>query len=123
MPRKPAKSLQEQIYEARLRVRELEEQYASQLFFETMPEYGPMYRYSYDESCRTITYEMQSVDAWVRAIIKHMSLRRPGHGGKQSNAMVISIPHLPSDKAVDNWLAYESGRLRKKAARLKKKVT
>lgn len=122
MPRKPSKTIEEQIYEAKLKAVELDEEYRTQLYFETMPAVNPNYQYCYATSNFTIPVEHQSVDAWLRAVIKHMSLRRPGHGGAITKALLISIPDNLKDVGMEAWIDYETRKLRKRAtSRVKKK--
>ena len=107
-------TLQEEILAQRRRVYELEEQYITLLYFETMPEYGPQYKYCYQTSNFTIPGTLQSVDAWLRAVIMHMSKRHAGHGGGYSKAIVITPGSFTSEHARDSWIDYEIARLRKK---------
>jgi hypothetical protein len=121
MPRKPSKTIEEQKYELQMKIAELKEQYETQLYFETMPKVDPMYSYSYQHSNMSIAGEHQSVDAWLRAIIKHMSLRLPGHGGEKTNAVVITVLK-DYGKYEDLWIDYVSRKLRKRSrSRVKKK--
>ena len=104
-----------------LKIVEAQEEYETQLYLETMPNIDPMYQYCYSTSNRTIPYEYQSVDAWLRAIIKHMSLRLPGHGGQKTNAVVITVLK-DYGKYEDLWIEYVSRKLRKRSrSRVKKK--
>jgi hypothetical protein len=121
MPRKPSKAIEEQIYEAKLKAIEIDEEYRTQLYFETMPSVKPSYQYCYSTSNFTIPAEQQSVDAWLRAVIKHMALRRPGHGGEVTKALLISIPENLKEIGMDAWIDYETRKLRKRATgRVKK---
>ena len=115
-------TLKEEIRLQRLRIYELQQEYITMLYFETMPEYDPMYKYSYAISNMKIPGLMQSVDAWIRAVIKHMSMRRPGHGGGYSKAVVITPLAFTSETARDNWIEYEIAKLRKKVRVVKPKV-
>jgi hypothetical protein len=119
MPRKPSRTIEEQMYEAKLKIIEANEEYETQLYFDTMPEIGPSYKYCYATSNWTIPVKHQSVDAWLRAIIKHMALRRPGHGGEKTNALVVSV-HKELGKYEDMWIDYETRKLRKRATSRKK---
>jgi len=119
MPRQ-TKSLKQKIYEARLKLHDLEEEYATQMYLETMPDYDPMYTYCYSTSNRPIPYPMQSVDAWVRAIIKHMAGRRRGHGGGTTKAIVLTIPHGLTESGVEGWLEHITPKLRKRATNRRK---
>ena len=107
-------TLQEQILAQRRRIYELEEQYITLLYFETMPEYGPLYKYCYQTSNFTIPGILQSVDAWIRAVIMHISKRHPGHGGGYSKAIVITPGSFTNEQARDSWIDYEITKLRKK---------
>lgn len=122
MPRK-AKSLREKIKEAKLKLYDLEQEYKTQLYFETMPELDAMYRYCYSTSNQSIPNSLHSVDSWLRAIIKHMATRKPGHGGAKTKALVITIPDFQSEAATDNWIAYVTAKLRKRAAIRKRTTT
>ena len=108
-------SLDMRIKQLELELFELREQYATQLYFETMPEYDPVYKYCYTTSSRDIPYQLQSMDAWLRAVMKHMASRSTGHGGANTSAVLISVPIGFSDKGVERWLTYVSEQLRKKA--------
>jgi hypothetical protein len=99
---------------AKLKVLELEEQYATQLYFETMPVYDPLYKYCYGTSSMSIPYPLQSVDAWIRAVIKHMGLRKAGYGGAATKAVVVSVPALQTQDDIDAWIEDTGKQLRKK---------
>ena len=121
MARKPSKTIEEQIYEAKLKAIEIDEEYRTQLYLETMPTVNPLYQYCYATSNYTIPASQQSVDAWLRAVIKHMALRRPGHGGEVTKALLISIPTDLKETGMDAWIDYETRKLRKRAtSRVKK---
>ena len=121
MPRKPSKTIDEQIYEARLKITEAKEKYSAQRYFETMPTYDPLYTYCYTTSNRTIPGYEQNIDDWLRAVIKHMGLRHRVHGGELTKAVVISIPTGLSSKDIDTWIDYETRKLRKLATGKAKK--
>ena len=87
-----------------------------------MPDVNPSYQYCYATSNFTIPAEHQSVDAWLRAVIKHMALRRPGHGGEVTKALLISIPTNLKEIGMDAWIDYETRKLRKQAISRTKKV-
>ena len=112
---KQTKTLLEQLREAKLQLMELEEEYVTQLYFETMPEYDPQYKYCYSSSCNTIPHPLQSVDAWLRAVAKHMGMRRVKFGGGYTNAVLVPIPGYEKEVHVDAWIDYVAGKLRKKA--------
>lgn len=120
MKSKPSTTIEEEIFEAKLRVIEIDEQYKTQLYFETMPEYDPAYAYSYDKSNLTIPFVNQSIDAWLRAVIKHMGLRLPGHGGGKTNAILVSV-NKEIGNYEDLWIEYETRKLRKLVAKRKPK--
>ena len=108
-------------FELRLALIKAHEDYCTQLYFETMPKCDPMYSYCYSTSSRNILSQYQSVDAWLRAIIKHMSLRLPGHGGQKTNALVISIyPSPDPDKNI--FVDYEIAKIRKRATQRVKSI-
>jgi hypothetical protein len=56
-------TLKEEIRAQRLRIYELHEQYVTMLYFETMPDYDPLYKYCYQTSNFSIPGLLQSVDA------------------------------------------------------------
>jgi hypothetical protein len=121
MSHKPSKTVEEQLYELKLKAIEIDEEYRTQLYLETMPTVNPSYQYCYATSNFTIPAEQQSVDAWLRAVIKHMALRRPGHGGEVTNALLISIPTDLKTIGMDAWIDYETRKLKKRAtSRVKK---
>lgn len=99
---------------------ELEEEYGTLLYLETMPEYDPVYKYCYATSNFTLPYEQQSIDSWLRAIAKHMGGRRTGNGGAKTDAEIISIPSSLSDEAIERWIEYVTKKLRVKAKRKSK---
>jgi hypothetical protein len=115
-----SKTLSAELLAARFKVFELEQAYQTQLYFETMPVYDPYYKYCYQTSCTSIPYSLQSVDAWMRAVIKHMGLRKTGHGGAVTKAVLVSVPELTTEASVDRWIDYTTKQLRKTAG--KKKV-
>ena len=115
-------TLKEEIRAQRLRIHELHEQYVTLLYFETMPEYDPLYKYSYEKSNFTIPGLLHSVDAWIRAVIMHMSQRHRGHGGGYTRAIVITPMSFTTETARDKWIEYESAKLRKKVRVVKPKV-
>jgi hypothetical protein len=108
------KTVKEQLDAARFKVFELEQEYQTQLYFETMPDYDPLYKYCYQTSCTSIPYPLQSVDAWIRAVIVHMSLRKTGHGGATTKAVLVSVPELQTQDAIDEWIEGTGKQLRKK---------
>lgn len=115
------KTTKQAIREAKLKIFELQEQCATQVYFETMPEYDPVYKYSFDTSNMKIPYTQQDIDAWLRAIIKHMATRRVGHGGAYTDAKVITIPVGLTEAGIEFWLDYVTSDLRKRALRWKKR--
>lgn len=116
-----SKTLQEELLAAKLKVVELEQEYATQTYFETMPVYDPYYKYCYQTSNMSIPNQLQSVDAWIRAVIKHMGLRKAGHGGGATKAVVVSVPELQTESDIEAWLAHTGKQLRKRV-RVKKIV-
>jgi len=115
------KELRDAIRKQNLRVTHLQYAVDDALYFETMPEYDPMYKYCYSTSNMKIPSVNQSVDSWLRAVNKHMKLRREGHGGGVSSAMIVSVPLLQSERMKEIWLAYQMDKLRKAAKVTKKK--
>lgn len=120
MQSKPSKTIDELKFEAKLKILESKELYETQLYFETMPTVSPTYKYCYATSNLTIPYEHQSVDAWLRAVIKHMGLRLPGHGGEKTNAIVMSI-YKELGNYEDLWLQYQTNKLKKLSKKRTKK--
>jgi hypothetical protein len=118
MPRR-TKTLDEQIRAAKLRVLELEEEYKTQLYLETMPEYSPTYEYSYDKSNLSIPFEKQHIDYWLRAVVRHMANRKTGHGGASTSAVLVSIPVGYTEAQIDEWLIYATERIKKAALKHK----
>ena len=115
MAKASSKSLQQLIYEKKLKIVELEDELMTQTYLETMPEYGPTYKYCYQTSSLHIPYPNQSIDSWIRAVIKHMGTRSFGHGGADTKAMLISIPEFKTEQAMERWLSYTTDLIRKKA--------
>ena len=123
MPR-VKKSLDLQIRELKLKVHELESEKMVLRYLETMPEYDPVYKYCFATSNMSILGMQHDIDSWLRAVMIHMSRRRPGHGGAWTDAEIVTIPVGLSDDAIERWLAYVNQTLRAKAKRNSKiKVT
>jgi hypothetical protein len=120
MPRRPSKAIEELKFEAKIKILEANEEYETQLYFETMPTIDPLYKYCYTTSNFTIPVDNQSVDAWLRAVIKHMALRTAGHGGQKTNAKVITVLKDYGNYE-DLWIEYVTRKLRKRSrSRIKK---
>ena len=117
MAQKTAKSL----HDLRLEVFRLYSKYQTALYAETMPEYDPVYKYCFQSSNLAISPEDQSVRAWLQAIADHMATRAGGHGGCQNTTLVVEIPSLNSDKAIEQWVNFISTDLRKLAVKRKKR--
>ena len=103
----------------------MEDELRTQTYFETMPEYGPTYKYCYQTSSLHIPYPNQSIDNWIKAVIKHMATRSFGHGGADTKAILVSIPENLSEAAIEKWLAYKMEIIRNKVTpkkRTKKNV-
>jgi hypothetical protein len=115
MAKPSSKSIQQLIYEQKLKIVELEDELLTQKYLETMPEYGPTYKYCYSTSNMSIPGLEQNIDNWLKAVIKHMGTRRYGHGGEKTNAMVISIPDFKNEQNLERWLSYTTDKIRKKA--------
>jgi hypothetical protein len=115
MAKPSSKSIQQLIYEQKLKIVELEDELLTQKYLETMPEYGPTYKYCYSTSNMSIPGLEQNIDNWLKAVIKHMGTRRYGHGGEKTNAMVISIPDFKTEQDMERWLSYINEKIRKKA--------
>lgn len=106
--------IQAQIHAQKLKIAELEDEYAVQLYFETMPAYDPLYKYCYQTSNMTIPGYMQCIDHWLNAVIKHMGMRHRGHGGEGTKAVVVSVPKTTTQENKDAWLNYVNKKLSKK---------
>jgi len=115
MAKPSTKSIQQLIYERKLKIVELEDELLTQKYLETMPQYGPTYKYCYSTSNMPIPGLEQNIDNWLKAVIKHMGNRRYGHGGEKTNAMLISIPEFKTEEAMERWLSYQTEIIRKKA--------
>ena len=115
MAKLSAKSIHQLIYEHKLKIVELEDELLTLNYFETMPEYGPTYKYCYATSNMSINGLEQHVDNWIKAVIKHMGTRRYGHGGEKTNAILISIPEFKTEQDMERWLSYTTVKIRKKA--------
>lgn len=114
MAKPSTKSIQQQIWEQKLKIAELEDELRTQTYFETMPEYGPTYKYCYSTSNFSIPHPQQSIDNWIKAVIKHMGNRSFGHGGADTKAILVSIPENLSETEIEKWLAYQMEIIRKK---------
>ena len=115
MAKPSTKSIQQQIWAQKLKIVELEDELRTQVYFETMPAYGPTYKYCYATSNMSINGLEQYVDNWIKAVVKHMGTRRYGHGGEKTNAMLISIPEFKTEQDMERWLIYTTEKIRKKA--------
>jgi hypothetical protein len=115
MAKPSTKSIQQLIYEQKLRIAELEDELLTQKYFETMPEYGPTYAYSYATSNMSINGLEQHVDNWIKAVVKHMGTRSFGHGGANTKALLISIPEFKTEESLEKWLSYTTEKIRKTA--------
>jgi hypothetical protein len=78
MAKKTAKPIQQLIYEHKLKIVELEDEIRTQAYFETMPAYSPTYKYCYATSNFPISPPNQSIDNWIKAVIRHMGTRSVG---------------------------------------------
>lgn len=115
MAKQSAKPIQQLIWEQKLKIAELEDELLTQTYFETMPEYGPTYKYCFQTSNIHIPYPNQSIDNWIKAVIRHMATRSFGHGGADTKAILVSIPENISEKGREEWLSYINDKLRKAA--------
>jgi hypothetical protein len=122
MPKPSSKSIQQLIYEQKLKIVELEDELKTQTYLETMPEYGPTYNYCFATSNFSIPHPQQSIDNWIRAVIKHMGNRSFGHGGAYTKAILISIPEFANDEGFERWLSYTTDKIRKKAQPRTRKI-
>ena len=59
MAKPSTKPIQQLISEEKLRIAEIEEKLRTQTYFETMPEYGPTYKYCYSSSNLKINSECE----------------------------------------------------------------
>ena len=110
--------LKDEIWQQRKRVVALREQYITQLYMETMPEFDPLYKYCFSTSSMRIPYQLQSVECWLRAVMQHMKARRPGHGGADSSALIVTVPKMKSDAEINKWLDYQQDQLRARARKI-----
>ena len=117
MAQKTARSL----HDLRLEVFRLYNKYQAALYAETMPESDPVYKYCFASSNRAIPPTDQSVRAWLQAVADHMDMRAAAHGGCQNTTLVVEIPSLSSDKAIEQWLNVISNDLRQLAVKRKKR--
>lgn len=115
MAKQSAKPIQQLIWEQKLKIAELEDELLTQTYFETMPEYGPTYKYCFQTSNIHIPYPNQSIDNWIKAVIRHMATRSFGHGGADTKAILVSIPENISEKGREEWLSFINDKLRKAA--------
>lgn len=115
MAKPSSKPIQQLILEQKLKIAELEDELLTQKYFETMPEYGPTYKYCYATSNMAINGLEQNVDNWIKAVIKHIGTRSYGHGGEKTNAMLISIPEFKTEDSLERWLSYTTDKIRNKA--------
>ena len=115
MARNSKLTLEQQIYEAKLAVVQAYEDYTTALYLDTMPTANPTYKYCYATSNMSIPAEYQSIDYWLRAIIKHMANRRSGHGGEVTDALLVSIANFPNQKAKDAWIDSITRKLNKRS--------
>lgn len=115
MARKSNSMLKEKIYKAKLAVVEAYENYTTALYLETMPEVNPTYKYCYATSNMTIPAEYQCIDYWLRAVIKHMAMRRKGHGGEITDAILVSIQDFTNQATKDAWIDSITTKLDKRA--------
>jgi hypothetical protein len=120
MSNNPKLTINQQIFEAKIKVMEAYEEYVTALYFETMPEYDPQYSYSYAHSNFKIAGVHQSVVYWLRAVHQHMNLRGYGHGGEKSDAAIINVFNFTNQKTKDIWIAYETRKLNKMSKIVKK---
>ena len=107
-------SVRQEIQQQKLKIFELQQQLCTALYLETMPEYDPLYRYSYDSSNMSIPAEYQDMDAWLRAIIIHMKRRKVGHGGGYTDAIILSCPDVVSENMKSAWINYYADKMRQK---------
>lgn len=110
--------LKDAIWQQRKRIVRLREQYVTQLYLETMPEYDPLYKYCYNTSNRQMPAQLQSVECWVRAVMQHMNARPLGHGGGSSSALVVTVPKMKDDAEINKWLDYQQDQLRARARKI-----
>ena len=117
------KTTAQEISDLKLRIIELQQEYIVQLYFETMPEYDPLYKYCYSTSNRAINGEYQHIDFWLRAVIKHMATRRRGHGGEFTDSLLVQIPEFKTQASIDAYIDYVTAKLRKKIRLPKPRTT
>jgi hypothetical protein len=115
MAKPSTKSIQQQIWEQKLKIAELEDDIRTQSYFETMPEYGPTYKYCYATSNFTIPNPQQNIDSWIRAVIQHMGTRSFENGGADTKSILISIPKFNNEQSFEKWLSYTTEKIRNKS--------
>lgn len=108
-------NLDQRIKQLEFELLEMEFEYKAQLYFETMPEYNPTYKYCYATSNLKIPDPLHHMDHWLRAVIKHMATRRASHGGALTASVLVTVPVGFSDEGIERWLAYTTEQLRKQA--------
>jgi hypothetical protein len=115
-------TLRDEIYQQKLRVAEIEDDYITALYLETMPDVGPLYKYCYQTSNLKIPGHYYSVEHWLRAVQIHMSRRLPGHGGGVTKALIISVPPSTSQEKKDAWIDYTTKKLRRAVRVVKPRI-
>jgi hypothetical protein len=108
------KTKQEQIRALKFQIAELQQEYIVQLYFETMPEYDALYKYCYATSNMKISALYHDVDFWLRAVMQHMSQRRPGHGGEFTDSILVQLHDIKTQVGVDSYIDYIAAKLHKK---------
>ena len=121
MANKTVSELKREIQKKELELWELEEEYRTALYLSKMPEVDPLYKYCYATANFSMRHENESVVCWLRAVAKHMSDRRPGHGGAYNNVMIIQIPEKMTEKSINKWAEYQRDKLCKAALKHKKR--
>ena len=119
---KSRSEIRKKILQKEQEIYDLEEEYRTALYISEMPEVSPLYKYCYSEANRSIACSEHSVVSWLRAVAKHMALRRPGHGGAYNNVMIIPIPEKVSEQYIIKWADYQREKLVKAAMKHKKRA-
>ena len=111
--KKSLATLRDEIRQQKLRVEEIESAYITQLYLDTMPAVGPLYKYCFPTSNLKIPGLYWSVEHWLRAVKIHMFYRIPGHGGGKTKAQIIPVPQATSQVEIDEWIDYTTKKLRR----------
>ena len=122
MVAKTVSELKKAIQDKKLELFELEDEYRTAVYLSKMPEYNPTYAYSYDRCNFSITPSEQSVVNWLKAVARHMSNRRPAHGGEYNNVYIVSILEGGTEPQIARWADHQREKIFKAAMKHKKRA-